>query len=1069
MRKVTKYLIRNSLAAVLLICIIGLCSCTTTAFKFKIEIPFNISSESFKSTDSEINKQNAIDRDNNQNRTKKGGVELGEKLVEITGDAFTLSHFKLPHVGDTLYGFKVNAIYDYEARNAKLVLFEHEKSGAKLMLISNDDEDKSAALAFNTLAYDDKGVPHVFEHACLGGSDKYPNANLFDEATNKTYNTFMNAFTMQNATVYPISSLSDPQLFELYKFYLDGVMQPSILKNEKNLEQEAYRYILNDKNSDIALSGIVYSEMSGVEGDIYSVSYDNSLKTMFNESFMGSNTGGKTSDIPKITHEDLISFHEKYYHPSNMVIALYGDIDYEKYLKYSSEEYLNKYDKKVIEKDDSNYKKQQSFNIVNYDFPVSEDAEVDGKTVITYNVVCEGMTSYEAGLFELVLDALQNSDGPIKRRLLEKYPQVNFSVSNELFYPKPFFMIYFTNVNEDYANDLKIIVEESFEEILKDGINDDVLESVLNYLEYSQETSKDSHGFAKSCQLEFLRIFSSNLDSVLGILEHAKAMNELEETYKNGTVKALMEKYISNNNYSSMSITSPKKGKLEEQNNKLKESLVKMKEDMTDEELTVLINKTKEFDKWVEDQASHSLISMLRKATLSELDEYRAKCYAYEENIEGVNFIRSDVEDLKYNTFALYFDMSGYTMEEAKKLNLLSSLLLELPSKNYQGQKLKAAFKRYIIDYKSGVSVNRYYNGGYKPYYSFSVTTLDKNLDKSFELLNELMHETIFDDVKIVKSVVSSYLNEFKNLSSTAPTAVAKEYVEAKTCDSALYGFDLNGLKYINFLKKVAEMNDDEVRDLLKEMEQLYNSLYNTSGLTCQIIGNFKTVKDIKAKVINMSYGFDHRKIVNRIDIATISNIKDKTAIVANGTMQYNYLATPMFRDNIEYTGKYAVLDSIIDSQVLYPEFRVKRSAYGSYTYFSRLFSFVYTYRDPNLRESYEIFENLPTLISKVKVSEEELNDYKLNAYAEFSYPLTKYGAAAIAVNEAFAKVNEKRADKFVRYMREIKETTKKDIDDLSAIFNKMVKDGIYVTVGSKEQIENNADLFDEIIYDYVQ
>lgn len=1067
MRKVSKRIVKNISVVAILIFVMGLCSCKITNFNF--ENPLKIGSELIKSTDSVINKQNIIDAVKNQNETKKSDVELGDKVVGITGDVFTLSHYKLPKVGDTLYGFKVNAIYEYEARNAKLVIFEHEKSGAKLMLISNDDEDKSAAIGFNTLTYDDKGIPHVFEHACLGGSEKYPNANLFDEASNKTYNTYMNAFTMQNATIYPISSLSDPQLFELYKFYLDGVMQPNILKNEKNLEQEAYRYVLHNKNDDINLSGIVYSEMAGNEGNINSVSFRNSLKTMFNGSYMGAVTGGRTSDIPNMTHEDLISFHEKYYHPSNMLIVLYGDIDYEKYLKYSSEEYLNKYDKKVIEKEDPNYKKQQSFNTMNYDFPVSEDAEVDGKTVITYNVVCEGMTPYEAGLFELVLDALQNSDGPIKSRLLEKYPQVNFSVSNGLFYPKPFFMINFTNVNEDYANDLKIIVEESFAEVLKDGINDDVLETTLNYLEYSQEKSKDSHGFANSCQLEFLRIFSSNFDSVLGILEHDKAMKELEETYKNGTVKALMEKYISSNNYSSMCITSPKKGMLEEESNKLKESLVKMKEGMTDDELTNLINKSKEFDKWVEEEASHSLIAMLRKATLSELDEYRAKCYAYEENIEGINFIRSDVDDLKYNTYGLYFDMCSYTMEEAMKLNLLSSLLLELPSKNYQGQKLKAAFNRYMINYNLGITVNRYYNGGYKPYFLFSLTTLDKNLDKSFELLNELMRETIFDDTEIVKSVVSSYLNEFRNLSSSSPTAVAKEYVEVKTCDSALYGFELNGLKYINFLKKVSEMSDDEIKDLLKEMEQLYNSLYNARGLTCQIIGNFKTVKDIKEKVINMSYGFDHKKIINRIDIASISDIKKKTAIVANGTMQYNYMATPMFKDSVEYTGKYEVLDSIIDAEVLYPEFRVKRAAYGSYTSFSRLFSYVYTYRDPNLKESYEIFEKLPTLMRNVKITEEELNDYKLNAYAEYSYPLTKYGAAAIAVNEAFSKVSEKRADKYVRYMREIKNTTKDDIYELCEIFDKMVRDGIYVTVGSKEQIENNADLFDEIIYDYVQ
>lgn len=1061
MKKTTKRITKCLSILILLMITFILPSCIRSSFSFKIGIPSN--NDEATSSNEKVGESETTE--NKQNDTK----EIGNKIVGLDGDVFTLSHYKLPQISEKLYGFRVIAIYDYEARNAKLVLFEHEKSGAKLVLISNDDEDKSAAFGFNTLTYDNKGVPHVFEHACLGGSEKYPNANLFMEATSKTYNTFMNAFTMQNATIYPFSSLSDPQLFELYKFYMDGVLNPNVLRDEKNLEREAYRYVLNNKDEDINLSGVVYSEMSGVEGNISNVSYRNSLNTMFSGSYMGVNTGGKTSDIPNITLEDLQNFHEKYYHPSNMVIVLYGDIDYEKYLKYSDEEYLSKYDKKIVDKSDPNYKESQEFNIINYDFPVSEDDEIEGKTIINYNVVCEGMTQYEAGLFELVLDALQSSDGPIKTRLLEKYPDVSFSMSNGLFYPRPFFSIVFNNVNENYAEDLKTIVEESFAEVLKDGISDDVLESVLNYLEYSRETNKDSHGFAGNCELEFLRMFSTNSVNVLGILEHDKAMNELEESYKKGIVKGLMERYISNNNHSSMTITAPKKGLLEENSNKAKEKLAKMKENLTGEEITKLINKTKEYDKWAEDQSSHSLIKMLRKATLSELDEYRAKCYAYEENVEGINFIRSEVEDLKYNSFDLYFDMSGFTIEEAMKLNLLSSLLLELPTKNYPGKKLQSAFDRYMVGYYAGVHVNRYYNGGYKPYYSFSVTTLDKNLDKSFELLDELMKETIFEDVEIVKSIVSSNLNVYRNLSSSSPTGIAEEYIDAKTDNSAIYSYDLTGIKYMNFLKKVSEMSDEELTNLLKEMKELFHDMLNSYGLVCHIIGNFNTIKDIKTKVVNMSYGFEKKRIKNRINVATVSDIKDKIAIVATGTMQYNYIVTPMLRDDIEYTAKYAVLSSIIDSKVLYPEFRVKRSAYGSYSSLSRIFSYIYTYRDPNLRETYDVFNSLPKLMSKLKLTEDELYDFKLNAYAQFSYPLTKYGAASVAINEAFKKVNEKRADRFVRYMKEIKATTKEDIDDLCAVFDKMVKDGIYVTVGSEEQIEANADMFDEIIYDYVK
>lgn len=1059
MKRITKKIVKCLSVLSLLFAVVALSSCNVSSFSFKIDNPFK--NAALTNEKAEENKTN----DSDKNESK----EIGDKLVELTGDVFTLSHYKLPHKGDNLYGFKVDAIYDYKARNAKLVIFEHEKSGAKVALISNDDDDKATVFGFNTLAYDNKGVPHVFEHACLSGSEKYTNANLFDEATSKIYQTYMNAATMQNVTIYPVSSLSDPQLFELYKFYMDGVMKPNVVKDEKSIEREAYRYVLNNKDEDISLSGVVYSEMSGVEGNISNVAYRNSLDTMFPGSYMGVNTGGKTSDIPEIKIEDLKIFHEKYYHPSNMIIVLYGDIDYEKYLEYADDEYLSKFDKITIEKNDPDYKEAEGFNVANYDFPVSNDAEIDGQTAINYNVVCDGMTPYETGLFELVLNALKNSDGPIKKRILEKYPDVNFSIDNNLCYPRPFFTIEFTNVNSEYTENLKTIVEESFAEILKDGIKEDVLESELNSIEYSNETSKDSHGFANDCYVEFLRMFAGNDSKIIGILEYDKAKNELAAAYKNGLVKELMERYISSNNHSSMTVTSPKKGLLEENSEKLKEKLKNMKDGMTDDEIQELINKNKEFDEWVEYEGTHSQIELLRKATLSELDEYRAKCYAYEETTEGVHFIRSDIEDIKYNEFSLYFDMSGFTIEDAMKIKFLSALLLELPTENYQGQKLKSAFDRYIVDYNYGININRYYEGGYKPYFLFSVTSLDKNLDKSFELLNELMNKTQFEDVEIVRNVASSKLNIVKNYASLAPTYLAEEYIDAKTSDSAVYNHNITGINYMNFLKKVNAMSDDELKSLLKELESLCKAIYNTNGLVCQVIGNFDTVKNIKEKVMNMAHGYKNENIISKINISTESDIKNKIAIMSSGTMQFNYMATPMQKDGIEYTSKYAVLSSIMDSEVLFPEFRVKRAAYGSYSSLMRLNSFVYTYRDPNIKESYEVFNKLPELISKVKLTEEELNDFKLNAYAHFSYPLTKFQSASIAINEVFQKVYEKRPDRYVRYMREIKSMTQEDVNNLSEIFDKMVKDGIYVTVGGKEQIEANADIFDEIIYDYVK
>ena len=790
---------------------------------------------------------------------------------------------------------------------------------------------------------------------------------------------------------------------------------------------------------------------------------------MFKDSFMGVNTGGVTSEIPKLTHEDLIEFHKKYYHPSHMAMVLYGDLDYEKYLKYADNEYLSKFNKIEINKEDPNYKKQTEFHVEKFDFPVASDSEVEGQTIIYYDVICEDMTAYESGLFEVVLSALENSDGPINKRVKEKLPRANFSLSNALYMPKPYFSIVFSNVDEEDADTIKEIVEDSFKEIKESGISQDVLENIMNYLELEIEYGKDAHGFADNSLLFFARTFSTNGENLLGYFQHDKAMKELETCYKNGSIKNLIDKYIGIEENSSMELTIPKRGLLEENSLKHKQNLKVMKDGMTDEEIKDLVNKTNEFNTWLENEAKTSLINVLRVATISELDEYKAKCYAYEEKIEGINFIRSEVEGLKYNVFNLLFDASNLKKDDAMKLKLLSSALLEFPSKNYPGQKLQAALSKYTASNSQGLMVNTYYNGGYKPYYEFSFMSLDRNIDKVFELLEELMNNMIFEDVDILRNYASSELKLCKNVASTSPTSLADRYVNVKSNDDALYAFSLSGVSYMNFLKEVIEMSDDELKDLLKECERLYKSTYNRQGMITQIIGNFDTAKDIKSRILEMAYDFKNEKVKNNIDVATVSELKDRIAIVTNGTVQYNYLGLPLRKNGIDYTAKYAVLGNIIDDAILYQEFRAKRSAYGAYSSFDRMRTYVYTYRDPNLRESYEVFKEIPKLIKSIKLSKEELDDYKLNAYSRFAYPITKFVAASTAVDEVLNKTDDKLPNRRLRYMKEIKEMKLEDINDLASIYDKMVKEGFAVTVGGREAIEMNADLFDEIIYDYIK
>lgn len=1007
--------------------------------------------------------------DVNENVTTKSEIidDTYDKLVPLDNAVFTLSQYKLPKVGDEIGGFEAKNIYDFDERNAKLVEFYHKKSGATAFLISNDDEDKYAAVGFNTLSDNDKGIPHVFEHASLGGSEKYNSSNLFFEMTNRTYSTYLNASTMQCSTVYPMGSLSDEQLFAYYKMYLDGVFNPEILRSDKNFQREAYRWILNDKNDDLDIQGVVYSEMSAYEGNILSKAGYAAAKTLYNGSFVSSNVGGDISKIPDLTYEELLKFHNIYYTPSNMVLLLYGDINYEKYLNYINDEYLLNYDKKIIDKADKNCVKNNGFVEKTYDFPVSSDSTIEKGSVITYLVSLDGITPYEAGITSLILNELQKDDGPLAKAVADTLDYATYNVESYLLQDKSYISIVFSNVDENDKDKVKELISDAFKSLCENGISEENLLSYRDARDMAYELKKDSHGFEDDIFDFYAGTFMNNGDDLLSYFKYCKGIKDIEKRYNDGTVDSLIKKYFSNNDNSALSIVVPRPGMLEVKNDEFQKMLKNKKANMTDDELNLLVNATKEFDEWVEYNNSISLIDKVRVASVSNLPEYKAKCYAYEENIEGVYFIRSDIDDIQYSYCDILLDVSGVEYKDLLKLKLLSNLLLYLPTTNYEDFKLTSEFSRYAYSYGTSIYNNKYAKGGYKPYFSFSFMALNKNIDKIFELLSELMYETQFDDTVKLKNFAMQEYNSIKQSLSMEPSEMANFILIAKMLPEYKYDLHLDGVDYFNYLKEIISMSDEDLLKTLKDCENLLYSIYNRSGMTCEIISNFKMMSDLKSKVLNISSNFKNEKIKTQNYDEYFKNYGNKTAIESDAYIQYNYIGLPLKENELEFSSKYYVLDNVINDKILYPEFRVKRGAYGSYILSTIKYIELYTYRDPNLKETYDVYNSIPNMLKNIKLTNDELEDYKLSAYASFSYPLTKLGASTIAINEAFENWTEKRPERFIKYMQDIKNTNMEDVEELKKNITTLIEKGTVLTFGGADAIEKNIDLFDEIIYDY--
>ena len=322
-----------------------------------------------------------------------GQIHINAYAVNNT----TTSLETVQNIGDELYGFKLVDSQYKENTESTEMLFQHEKTGAKLLVIKNSDLNRGFSVAFNTPSESDKGINHILEHSLLGGSEKYPTNNMIFNVMNNTYTSFINAFTMQNTTMFPVCSQNEEQLMKLTDIYMDAVYNPLIAKDKRVFEREAWRYELEDADSPLTVNGIVYNEMRGNYGNIDWVQSENDKKAIFKDTNQQYDSGGVPNEILNLSYEEFLETYNKNYTPSNSFMVLYGDVNYAEFLKMINDNYLSSYDKKVVEIDK---KEQPVFNGLvekDFDFPVAKDYDTTNKSRID---IVFAMPTMEEALLE---------------------------------------------------------------------------------------------------------------------------------------------------------------------------------------------------------------------------------------------------------------------------------------------------------------------------------------------------------------------------------------------------------------------------------------------------------------------------------------------------------------------------------------------------------------------------------------------------------------------------------------------------------------------------------------------
>ena len=575
-----------------------------------------------------------------------------------------------------LNAYEVLQTEDLSDLKSKGTLLKHKKSGARVLLMENDDENKVFTIGFRTPPSDSTGVPHIMEHSVLCGSKEFPVKDPFVELVKGSLNTFLNAMTYPDKTVYPVASCNDKDFQNLMHVYMDAVFYPNIYQNDKTFRQEGWSYKLDDPDGELTISGVVYNEMKGAFSSPEGVLDRVVLNSLFPDNTYSVESGGDPEVIPELTYEQFLDFHRKYYHPSNSYIYLYGDMNMEEKLRWLDEKYLSDFENEPVDSEIHLQKPFTEMKEVVQEYSIASEESEEDNTYLSYNKVIGTTLDEKLYLaFEILDYALLSAPGaPLKKALLDAGVGKDISGSYDNGVYQPIFSVISKNANVEQKEEFVRVIEDTLKDIVKNGINKKALRAGINYHEFRFREA-DFGNYPRGLMYG-LQLFDSWLYDETKPFIHMQAIPTFEflkEQVETGYFEELIQKYLLDNTHGSIVIIKPERGRTARMDKELADKLQAYKDSLSKEEIDALVKATKELEEYQEEESAPEDLAKIPVLGREDISREIAPIYNKELETSGVKLVHHEVETNGIGYTALLFDLSGIPEEKLPYISILQS------------------------------------------------------------------------------------------------------------------------------------------------------------------------------------------------------------------------------------------------------------------------------------------------------------------------------------------------------------------------------------------------------------
>ncbi len=941
-------------------------------------------------------------------------------------------------------------------------LFEHIQSGARIVKVANKDSNKTFCIAFKTQPDDDSGIPHILEHSVLNGSKKYPVKSPFDQLIKGSLNTFLNAMTGNDVTLYPVASISEKDYFNLVDVYLDAVFNPLIYTDKRILKQEGWRVVAMDKDDDFKYTGVVYNEMKGVYSDPQREMETTWMRTLFPDNCYGKVSGGYPSAIPTLTQEHFTGFHKKFYHPENSYIFLYGDADLDKELQMLNDGYLSKYQKQGTCYEIPLQFAPKTAASVSGCYPADNSASADKDSFLSLSIVaCNVKDQLRLKALDLITDVLINQESaPIRLAFQEQKIGGEIGAYPDLM-QQCLFNVIGLNCDAGKAEQFKELIYTELRKTAENGIDKDVVEALLNRREFLLREGNDAQqGIRRLMEILTPWIFGCN---PIDMLESVKNFEEFKAAVKDGLLEKTIKECLLDNPHAVSVTLTPKAGMEQETEARTQAELDAYKASLSEDEILALVEENRELDLFQNTPDSPEALKCIPVLERADLNP-KAEDYPVSiREIDGTKVIHHEgfTNGIVYMSY--FFNMKTLPFDLVPYGSLICELMRFMDTKNFDFGQIDT----YLNNYAGGFSVvNDIYNnindGRRIPSVEIKVQgkCLVKNLGKLVDMMAEIINNTVFNNKERLRDLISRLASDVESDIPQRAFQFTRNRLDSYFNPASYVDEYMSGIEYINFIRDLSENFDQKADLMIENLEKVRNLVFRADNIHCFVFccnDDYQLYEQNARRLISAMNG--EKSTYQQWD--TTPSVKNE-ALVHQSKIQYVLKGYDSLDADYKWSGHGSVVSKILSSDYLQNCVRVRGGAYGSWASLATDGTILMmSYRDPNLGQTIEVYNHVWEYLENFDEDEDAMLKYIIGTISQKDSPITTQQKGNLALN----RYRTGRTYEMVQRERdEILSTTAAHIREYAQAMKKLAEEGAVCVFGGEDIINENKNLFKNII-----